>query len=238
MASPNVEFPKSKSSKYSEQVTRNEALLSESGYIAVPGPPGPRGEMGPKGPKGDEGPPGARGQRGEPGNQGPAGPAGPSGLSIYEQQPGWAKYIDVAESEFRLGANRGVDGWVSLKLSKPKTVQNYQPKDFRGSLYNENSYRINTKALKVGSRITIKYDFDIETFFTNTEVWIRSRFPGTTTETTSFGGYFKYAYNYSFSALHEMHVTDESLKNAGIVPEIRADMESLLKLKSITISVS
>lgn len=238
MASPNIEFPKSKASKYAEQVSRNESLLSEPGYIAVPGPPGPKGDPGPKGPKGDTGPAGPKGEKGATGPTGPKGTAGESGLGIYQQKPGWAKYADVTDNEFRLGATKGDDGWVSLKFTKPKATENYQPEGFKGNLYNENSYRINTKALKIGSRVSIKYDFEIETFSSNTEVWVRSSFPGTTKETTTFGGFFKYAYTYTFSVFHEMHVTDEALKNAGIVPEVRADMDSLLKLKSITISVS
>ena len=238
MANPNVEFPKSKASKYSEQVNRNESLLSEPGYIAVPGPPGPKGDIGPKGPKGDTGPAGPKGDKGAKGDPGPSGPPGKDALSVYKQEPGWAQYVDKNPTEFRLGATRGDDGWVSLKLLKPKAVESYQPINFKGNLYNENSYRVNTKPLKIGSSVSLRYDFEIETFSSNTEIWMRSSFPGTGSDVTTFAGYFKYAYSYSFSVFHELQVTDEAKRIAGIFPEIRSDMESLLKLKSITISVS
>lgn len=238
MANADIEFPKSKNSKYAEQVSRNEALLNEPGYIAVPGPPGPPGPSGQKGPKGDSGSQGPKGDKGPAGPQGPVGKPGKDGLPSYKQEPGWAEYVDLSNTEFRLGATRGADGWVALKLSKPKATENFQPDSFKGNLYNESSYRINTKSLKIGSSVKIHYNFSIETFSSNTEVWVKSCFPGTNTEVVTFGGYFKYAYSYNFSVFQELKVTDESLRIAGIRPEVRADMESLLKLESVTISVS
>jgi hypothetical protein len=239
MANPDIEFPKSKASKYADKVSRNDSLLQEAGYIAVPGPAGPQGPQGPAGPKGEKGDAGPAGPKGEKGPQGVQGKDGAAYLPIHGQHPGWAKYIDKANTDpVRLGATRGEDGWVVLQLKKPFAKENYQPKGFVGNLYNENSYRINTKPLKIGAGLTIKYDFEIETFSSNTEVWVRSAVPGTPKETTTFGGFFKYAYTYEFSVVHNLHVTDEAERTAGIRPEVRADLDSLIKLKSITISVS
>lgn len=236
MANQNLEFPQSKKSKYAEQVSRNESLLSEPGYIAVPGPPGPKGDVGPKGPKGDAGPTGPKGERGA------AGPQGKDGELILPpngQYPGWASYVEEdKEWSFRLGATRGEDGWVGLYIKNAKEVQEYRPKNMKGALYSQEIKKINTKPLSIGSRIRITYNFELETFSSNTELWTKSLFPGTSTEHVSFSAFLKYAYEYPISVTHEMVISDEKERQAGIKLQVRSDMDSIIKIKSVIISVS
>lgn len=239
MANQNLEFPRSKKSKYAEQVSRNESLLAEPGYVAVPGPPGPRGEVGPKGAKGDPGPAGPAGPRGERGIAGPPGKDGELVLPPNRQDPGWASYVELdREWSFSLGAARGEDGWVSLYIKNAKELQDYKPKNMKGALYSQEIKKINTKPLSIGSRIRVTYNLELETFSSNTELWTKSFFPETGNEHVSFSAFLKYAYEYPISVTHEMVISDEKERQAGIKLHVRSDMDSIVKIKSMIISVS
>lgn len=239
MANPNIEFPKPKKSKYSDQVNKNESLISEPGFVAVPGPPGPKGEQGIKGPKGDPGPQGPPGPRGEKGPEGPAGKDGKTFLPIHGQQPGWAKYVELDKSSaFKINASSGEDGWVSLYIKKPKEIENYKPLGMRGNFYSQEIKKINTKPFEIGTSIQIIYNLEIETFSSNTEIWLKSSFGSEDTDYVSFAGYMKYAYEYPVSVTQNLIIASEKDRITGIKTQIRADMDSIVKLKSVIISVS
>jgi hypothetical protein len=239
MASQNIEFPKSKKGKYSDQVNKTEDLLKEPGYIAVPGPPGPKGDSGPRGLKGEDGPKGPAGPRGPEGPAGPPGKDGKTFLPIYNQQPGWAKYTELDKSlMFKLSASSGEDGWVPIYIKNPKEAEAYKPLDLKGAFYSKEIKKINTKPLAIGTQVEITYNFDIETFSSNTEVWLRSSIGSNDFECVTFAGYMKYAYEYPVSVTQKILISSEQDRISGIKSYIRADMDSIVKIKSVIISVS
>jgi Collagen triple helix repeat (20 copies) len=208
-------------------------------YIAVPGPEGPQGRPGPKGDKGDPGEPGLPGKdglRGEKGSPGKAGIDGKSYFPVYEQNSGWAKYFDKSDRLLAIGASRGIDGWVDFWVDSSEIIESYLPAE-SVSLYNQEARRINLKALKLGTQIQITYDFEITTFSSNTEVWCRSLFPETGNANTSFVASLKYQHTYDLTVTHNCTVDNAMDKYSGIVPQIRSDMDAVVKIKSIYISV-
>lgn len=222
-----------KKASYSQLAKQTQEIDSSSIYVAVPGPvgpSGPQGQPGPRGPKGDQGEPGPKGDRGAPGKD------GISPIGKYGQQIGWAKYFGFKDKSFILGADRGTDGWVSTYVSDNNSEESNLPNNSVG-LYNINSKRINFKGLEIGSQVMITYDFEIETFSPNTEVWIRSLFPDIDKDVTSFVASLKYQYEYSFSVTHYMTIDDNRHRSSGVLPQIRTDMPASAKIKSITVSI-
>jgi hypothetical protein len=231
--SKNMDFPTPKKASYSQLAKQTQDADPLAMYVAVPGPQGPagpQGQTGARGPKGDKGDPGPRGERGLPGKD------GESYIGVYNQQVGWARYYGIPDKSFVLGAERGTDGWVTIHVSGTKAEESYLPKNAVG-LYNENSKRINLKGLSLGTQLLITYDFEISTFSPNTEVWIRSFFPDTGYDVTSFVASLKYQYDYNFSITQYLSVESYKDKISGVVPQIRTDMPAAAKIKSITISV-
>ena len=231
-----MDFPQKK--KYLETI--QEVRTTE--YIAVPGitgekgevgPPGPPGPQGPKGDKGDIGRVGPQGERGEPGRAGD-GYDSPSG-----QYPGWGYYANKNIETFRLGPERGDDGWVTffLDIDESKTIETYLPNK-SVSLLNSATRSINLKTLKVGSKIDIRYDFSLETYVPNTEVWIRTLLREEDASPTGYVGLLKYQYLYDISYSQTIFVNSDKIKNYGGTPQVRTDNESSFILKSIYISVS
>jgi hypothetical protein len=207
--------------------------------VPVPGPQGPQGPKGEAGPRGVDGAPGKSGSDGKRGPKGDPGKDGEHFTTPSEQMPGWALYTETDKSSiFKIGGDKGEDGWVSVYIKKPYPIETYQPKDLKSSLYNPESKKINTKGLKIGSLLQITYDFEIFTSQTNTEVWVRSVFPANQVETVTFGGHFKYSYEYSFSVNQSIPVMSESERIDGIKIQVRSDMEAMIKLKSLRIFVS
>ena len=126
-----MDFPQSnKKKKYSENILDSSIENIEStNYVSIPGPPGPAGPQGQQGEKGQQGPTGARGEpgvKGDKGDQGDKGDPGPQGvkglpgrdgesfISTSGQKPGWALYDNKNILDYRLGATKGEDGWVSF----------------------------------------------------------------------------------------------------------------------------
>jgi hypothetical protein len=242
--SKNVDFPfpsNSEKKKYAAKV--EESRVSEAAplelqnvvYLPVPGPEGPRGPRGEQGPAGDPGPKGATGTAGKPGKDGID---GISYLPVYEQKAGWGLYVNNSGGQVRLGATRGEDGWVSLSISElsKETNELYLPKN-GASFYSTEMKRINLKNLKIGSQVTVTYNFEITTLVSNTEVWCRSFFPGSDTSTTSLVGSLKYEYPYDLSVTHHLVLQSESDRISGIVPQVRTDHDSIGLLRSMYISV-
>lgn len=243
--SKNMDFPSSKKSSYAAQVEQNQTSVSLDGLSTLIPIPGPQGPIGPAGPAGKDG------QNGKDGNQGPAGERGPRGerghpgkdaetiLPVYGQKNGWAKYDNLNKENFRLGADRGTDGWVDFYVDGegPKTNELYLPEN-GVSLYNTSTRRLNFKNLKLGSRVQVTYNFDITTFGNNTEVWVRSCLPKNEDSYVNFVASLKYQYTYELSTTHTFTVDNEKDKQSGALPQLRSDLESIATIQSIYISVS
>jgi hypothetical protein len=237
--SKNMDFPSSKKSSYSQLTQQSNAESPNVSYVPVPGPQGPQGPKGETGPRGLDGSPGKPGSDGKKGPKGDSGKDGEPYITPSGQTSGWAQYAELDTSSiFKIGGDKGEDGWVSVYLKKPESLEIYQPKDLKSSLYNVESKRINTKGLKIGALVQVTYDFEIFTSQTNTEVWVRSMSPTTDLETTTFGGHFKYSYEYSFSVTQNVAILSEPQRINGLKIQVRSDMEAMIKLKSARISVS
>jgi hypothetical protein len=235
-----MEFP-NKKKKYNETVEQKKSTE----YLAVPGMQGEKGETGPQGPVGPQGPQGPKGDKGDKGSQGPKGERGEPGKGAegYDspsgQYPGWAYYETQEENAYRLGPERGDDGWVSffLDINKDRTIEDYLPNS-SVSLLNEVSKTINLKTLKVGAKVSVTYNFSIETYTSNTEVWIRTLLREEKISPTGYVGLLKYQYSYDISYTQDIFINNQNIRNYGGQPQIRTDNEASFVLKSIYISVS
>lgn len=237
--STSMDFP-GKSKKYSDNVNNSYQLEQSVSFIAVPGP---QGEQGPKGDKGDSGPEGKQGPQGEPGKPGKDGKngrdgiAGESSLSPSGQRTGWALYTNKDQKDITLGATKGNDGWVSFSFDcRGKNNELYLPED-NVSLYNSQSQKINLKALKVGSIVTVRYDIILTTFTNNTEVWFRTYIPESDFWPTTFAGNLKYQFSYDMSLEHTFFIENDMVRNYGGLPQILTDNDASMVAKSIYISV-
>jgi len=234
--SSNIDFP---TSGYASKVKQSVETPQEGVFFAVPGPQGPPGPIGPKGDPGKNGDPGESitGPRGERGIPGKDGKDGKSYFPKYNQNVGWALYKNKKPKATAAGASRGVDGWVDLYVDSEASIEDFLPED-SVSLYIKDTRKINTRGLKVGAQVQITYDIEITTFSSNTEVWMRSQFFGLDDSVTTFCANLKYQHTYEMSITHNMAIFSEAHKNAGIVPQIRTDLDSEVKIKSIYISVN
>jgi hypothetical protein len=238
--SKSMDFPSSKKSSYSDLALQSVPFENSISYIPVPGPQGlkgdpgsagVRGETGLRGEKGDQGP------KGDPGKDGKNGQDGKTYLPVYGQDTGWAKYGNSSLTQIKLGATLGQDGWVSFSVDRKPSIENYLPRN-SVSLYGGETKRINFKDLQVGTRVQVTYNFEVETFSSNTELWCRTFLPGKERDVTSLVGILKYQYTYEMSVTQCIFIESESDKSAGAVPQLRTDMDALARLKSIHISVS
>ena len=234
-----MDFPQKK--KYLETI--QEVKTTE--YIAVPGMTGEKGEVGPSGPAGLQGPKGDKGDKGDAGRQGPQGERGEPGRagdgydSPSGQYPGWAYYANKNTQTSRLGPERGDDGWVTffLDIDELKTIEEYLPNK-SVSLLNSTTRNINLKTLKVGSKVDIRYDFSLETYVPNTEVWIRTLLKEESASPIGYVGLLKYQYSYDISYPQTIFINSHKIKNYGGIPQVRTDNESSFILKGIYVSVS
>jgi hypothetical protein len=234
-----MDFPQKK--KYLETI--QEVKTTE--YIAVPGIQGEKGERGPVGPQGPQGEKGERGEKGPQGTQGPKGEKGDPGKGAegYDspsgQYPGWAYYAGSETGIHRVGPERGEDGWVSffLDIDDSQTIETYLPNK-SVSLLSQVSKNINLKTLKVGSKVEVRYDFSLETYSNNTEVWIRTLLKDEGLSPIGYVGLLKYQYQYDLSYSQTIFITSDKVKNFGGTPQIRTDNEGSFVLKGIYIAVS
>ena len=234
-----MDFPQKK--KYLETI--QEVKTTE--YIAVPGIQGEKGERGPVGPQGPQGEKGERGEKGPQGTQGPKGEKGDPGKGAegYDspsgQYPGWAYYAGSETGVFRVGPERGEDGWVSffLDIDDSQTIETYLPNK-SVSLLSQVSKNINLKTLKVGSKVEVRYDFSLETYSNNTEVWIRTLLKDEGLSPIGYVGLLKYQYEYDLSYSQTLFINSDKIKNSGGIPQIRTDNEGSFVLKGIYIAVS
>ena len=240
-----MDFPEAnKKKKYSDN-TQQSLQIDPQMYIAVPGPqgePGPRGAKGDIGPKGDVGPQGEKGDPGKDGKNGKDGRDGKDGkniLSPSEQNIGWALYDNLESKSFKVGADKGDDGWVSFYVNSlgKNTNEIFLPKESVG-LWNPETRKFNFKTLKVGSIITIRYNIELSTFSTNTEVWARTLCSKTDSSPVTYVGNLKYVFDYELSIQHTLFLENKTMQNYGGIPQIRTDNDGLMTVKSIHISVS
>ena len=246
--SKSMDFPGAKKTSYASQVEQSQAISNPDNtltFLPVPGPVGPQGPAGRDGKDGKDGKDGSIGPQGPEGSKGPRGEKGNPGvdgrtyLPVYEQKTGWAKYDNLNKENFRLGADRGVDGWVDFYVDGkgPRTNEMYLPEN-GVALYNIASRRLNFRNLKLGSRVQVTYNFDITTFGNNTEIWLRSYFPESEDGYVSFVASLKYQYTYELSTTHTFVVDNQIDKQSGVSPQLRSDLEAIATIKSIHVSVS
>jgi hypothetical protein len=238
-----MDFPNvSKKKKYSEAVQGTQELNTH--YIAVPGIQGEKGETGPKGEKGDQGIQGLKGEKGDRGPEGPQGQRGEPGKgaegydSVSGQYPGWAYYSNKNLSEVRLGPERGDDGWVSINFMKDEETSNeiYMPIG-ANTLWNNESKNFNFKALKIGAKVDVRYDFTITTYMNNTEVWARLFVPDYSKSPIGYVSTLKYQYSYDMSYNQTIYLDAQRIKTLGGAIQFRADNESNIVLNGIYIAV-
>jgi len=236
--SKSMDFPNSsKKSSYAAQVVETQTTNTDVliNYVPVPGPMGPQGPAGPIGPSGPAGKDGIQGPKGE---RGTPGKDGLSSLSASGQQAGWASYFNLNRKPINLGVNYGDDGWVSVWVdgNGSNTNERYLPTDCV-SLWNAHSRQLNFKGLKEGAQVFVTYNFELTTESNNTEVWIRTFFPKSTTEISQFVASLKYQYVYNMYVTQHFFIEDTNMWNSGAVPQIRADYDSSIIMNSIYVSV-
>lgn len=242
--SKSMDFPGGSKPSYAAQVQQNQPAQYQENtlsFLPVPGPVGPQGPSGRdgkdgkdgvQGPIGPEGPKGPKGEKGLPGKD------GLSSLSSSGQQAGWASYHNSTYSTYKLGANQGDDGWVSLLLGVKNVITNekYLPKDCV-SFWNTHSQRLNFRGVNEGSHIFITYNFEITTFSNNTEIWFRTVFPQCDKEFSQYVGTFKYQFPYNISVTQDFFIEDSDMWRDAPIPQIRSDFDSSVVIKSIYVSV-
>lgn len=239
MASKSMDFPSNKKSGYASQVQQSQinSVEPSTSFVPVPGPAGPQGPQGPAGPAGKNGEKGPKGDKGDKGEKGTPGKDGKSYMPIYDQKAGWAIYGNLNQKELNLGATRGEDGWVSFFVDCMGSDTNERNLPDGGiSLYNKEARKVNFRHLNIGAQVQITYVFEITTMYSNTEIWCRSQFTDSDKSIVTFVAAPKYQYSYDLSTTHHFTI-DEAIKKDGIVPQLRTDMDSMAKIKSIYISV-
>jgi hypothetical protein len=239
-----MDFPSAaKKRKYSDNLeVSSQQDNPEIAYVAVPGPQGERGIQGPKGERGPEGQQGLQGPKGDPGKDGRDGKDGKDGISILSpsmQNIGWGLYSPSDKKLIRTGADEGDDGWVSLTLpgSTENAFEDYLPRGCVG-LWNYNTQKINLRTLNIGSIITIRYNIEISTFMTNTEIWLRTHTDMSDHYPTTYVGSLKYMYDYDISVDQTFFLESRQIQTNGCRPQIRTDNSCSARLKSMFIAVS
>ena len=221
-------------------IETNNPSVPDIDYRILVGPPGPQGltgRAGERGPKGD---------KGDTGEKGPKGERGPTGETIYvnkegtETQPtksGWAYYENLNQKQIFLGLDKGDEGWVNLlNDSKGQTIEKHLPIG-KVSLWNTETQKLNFKKLDIGTKVEIVYNFEIETFDNNVEVWLRT-YSLPSLNVSQFVANLKYKYIYDFSISQTMYILNEKMKRANVVPQIRTDLDSAVRVKSFTVHIS
>jgi hypothetical protein len=240
-ASKSMDFPGAKKSSYAAQVEQSQTSPHQENtlsFLPVPGPVGPQGPTGRDGKDGLPGPAGPEGQKGPKGEKGQSGQNGLSSLSSSGQQAGWGSYTNSIDKPTKLGISEGDDGWVTLILDTKDKTQNetYLPKGCT-SLWNSHQRALNFHGIKEGSQVFITYNFEITTYTSNTEVWLRTYFASKDKEFVQLIGSFKYQGIYVLSATQQIFIEDQSMWGNGAVPQIRTDFDASVILNSVYVSV-
>jgi hypothetical protein len=240
--SKSMDFPGAKKSSYAAQVQQSQSSPYQENSLSFLPVPGPVGPQGPAGRDGKDGLPGKEGPQGPEGKQGPKGEKGANGkdgissLSSSGQQAGWAAYFNENPTDVRLGATKGVDGWVSLGIPLNKSNEEFIPSGCV-SFWNSHSRMLNFKGVNVGSQAFVTYNLELTTFNPNTEVWLRTFFPGHQQEISSFVGSFKYQHVYNISVTQQLFIENQKMWGNGAVPQLRTDFDASVILNSVYVSV-
>jgi len=242
--SKSMDFPGAKKSSYAAQVEQSQASPYQENTLSFLPVPGPVGPQGPAGRDGKDGNPGKEGPQGPEGKQGPKGEKGPNGkdglssLSSSGQQSGWASYINAIEKPTKLGISQGDDGWVTLLLDTKDKNQNetYLPKGCT-SLWNSHQRALNFHGINEGSQVFVTYNFELTTYVSNTEVWLRTYFANKDQEFVQFVGSLKYQNVYNLSVTQNIFIEDKAMWGSGAVPQIRTDFDASVILNSVYVSV-
>ena len=240
-ASKSMDFPGAKKSSYAAQVEQSQASTYQENalsFLPVPGPQGPPGPAGRDGQDGLPGPQGPEGQKGQKGEKGQTGQNGLSSLSSSGQQAGWASYTNALDKPIKLGISQGDDGWVTLLLDTKDKTQNekYLPEGCT-SLWNSHQRALNFHGIKEGSQVFVTYNFELTTYASNTEVWLRTYFSSKDKEFVQLIGSFKYQNTYSLSATQQIFIEDQTMWGNGAVPQIRTDFDASVIVNSVYVSV-
>jgi hypothetical protein len=239
--SKSMDFPGAKKSSYAAQVEQSQSSPYQENalsFLPVPGPVGPQGPTGRDGKNGEQGLQGAQGEPGPKGDRGPAGANGQSSLSSSGQQAGWASYTNTIDKPTKLGISQGDDGWVTLLLDTKDKSQNekYLPKDCT-SLWNSHQRALNFHGIKEGSQVSVTYNFELTTYTSNTEVWLRTYFASNDQEFVQFVGSLKYQNTYNLSVTQQIFIENTAMWGNGAVPQIRTDFDASVIFNSVYVSV-
>lgn len=236
--SKSVDFPGTSKNSYAAQVAQSKSAPEDNAltFLPVPGPTGPQGPAGRDGKDGLPGPVGPQGPEGQKGPKGFPGADGKSSLSSSGQQAGWGAYFNKIQNDIRLGADKGIDGWVTLPMVADESNEQFLPKDCV-SLWNSHARALNFKGLEIGSQVFITYNLELTTFSPNTELWLRTFFPSHQQEFSQFVGSFKYQHTYNLSLTQQMFIENQKMWGNGAVPQLRTDFEASVILNSIYVSV-
>ena len=239
--SKSMDFPGGKKSSYAAQVEQSQAsptVDNALSFLPVPGPVGPQGPAGRDGRNGEQGLPGQQGEPGPKGDRGPAGINGQSSLSSSGQQAGWASYTNTIDKPTKLGISQGDDGWVTLLLDTKDKSQNekYLPEGCT-SLWNSHQRALNFHGIKEGSQVSVTYNFELTTYSSNTEVWLRTYFATNDQEFVQFVGSLKYQNTYNLSVTQKIFIENHAMWGNGAVPQIRTDFDASVIFNSVYVSV-
>ena len=239
--SKSMDFPGAKKSSYAAQVEQSQAsptVDNALSFLPVPGPVGPQGPPGRDGRNGEQGLPGQQGEPGPKGDRGPAGVNGQSSLSSSGQQAGWASYTNTIDKPTKLGISQGDDGWVTLILDTKDKSQNekYLPEGCT-SLWNSHQRALNFHGIKEGSQVSVTYNFELTTYASNTEVWLRTYFATNDQEFVQFVGSLKYQNTYNLSVTQNIFIENHAMWGNGAVPQIRTDFDASIIFNSVYVSV-
>ena len=240
-ASKSMDFPGAKKSSYAAQVEQSQAsptVDNTLSFLPVPGPVGPQGPAGRDGRDGSVGPEGPAGSPGPAGQTGKSGKDGLSSLSSSGQQAGWASYTNTIDKPTKLGISEGDDGWVTLLLDTKDKTQNekYLPKGCT-SLWNSHQRALNFHGIKEGSQVFVTYNFELTTYTSNTEVWLRTYFASNNQEFVQLVGSFKYQGTYDLSTTQQIFIENSTMWGNGAVPQIRTDFDASVIFNSVYVSV-
>jgi hypothetical protein len=238
--SKSMDFPGAKKSSYAAQVEQSQATPTVDNalsFLPVPGPVGPQGPAGRDGRDGKEGSQGPEGKPGPKGAQGSAGKDGLSSLSSSGQQAGWASYHNKVEKPFKLGISEGDDGWVTIfLLSEGLSNEKYLPKGCT-PLWNDHARAFNFRGLEEGAQVFITYSFELTTYSSNTEAWIRTYSTNSGLDIAQFIGSMKYQHTYPITVTQQVFIENQKIWGNGAVPQIRTDYDASVIIKSIYVSV-
>jgi len=139
---------------------------------------------------------------------GPVGPQGPAGRDGKDGLPG----------------PQGPQGPKGQKGEKGLTGQN-------------GLSSLSSSGQQAGSQVFITYNFELTTYTSNTEVWLRTYFASKGREFVQLVGSLKYQNTYNLSVTQQIFIEDQNMWGSGAVPQIRTDFDASVIFNSVYVSV-